>query len=249
MVRVPQYSLSQETEGIGTMSKLVHAFTTQPRLLEALSQQIAKDLREAIDRNAKASLLVSGGSTPKPLFEMLRRIDLPWENVHVGLCDERWVPAAHEDSNELFVKTHLLQEHAAKAHFVGMYREGLSSKEAQQQCTETLREELYPFDVVVLGMGTDGHTASLFPNNEKLEKAFDLNNNELCIAIEPTTAPHQRMSLTRSAILSAKNIYLHFEGKEKLALYQEVLRGGDMSTLPVRAILQQEITDVKVYFR
>lgn len=231
------------------MSKLVHAFTTQPKLLDALSQQIVKDLLEAIRCNGKASLLVSGGSTPKPLFEMLRRVDLPWEKVVVGLCDERWVPSTHEDSNELFVKTHLLQEHAGRARFIGMYYDGVSSVEAQQTCTDTLKQELFPFDVMILGMGTDGHTASLFPENERLEKAFDLNRNEICIAIEPTTAPHARMSLTRSAILSAKHLYLHFEGKEKLDVYREVISGDDMNELPVRSILQQEITDVKVYFR
>lgn len=231
------------------MSKLVHAFTTQPKLLEALSSQIAKDLKEAIRRYDKASVMVSGGSTPKPLFEMLRRIDLPWEKVTVGLCDERWVPTTHDDSNEQFVKQHLLQENAAKARFIGMYFEGMTSVEAQAQCTETLQQELYPFDVVILGMGSDGHTASLFPKNERLEKAFDLSSKELCIAIEPEAAPHARMSLTRSAILSAKHLYLHFEGEEKRSLYQEVISGDDMSTLPVRSILQQDLTDVKVYFR
>jgi len=231
------------------MSKLVHAFTTQPKLLEALSTQIVKDLNEAIYYHGKATLLVSGGSTPKPLFEMLRRIDLPWEKVTIGLCDERWVPSTHEDSNEQFVKNHLIQEHAAKARFIGMYYDGLSSREAQEQCSKTLMQELYPFDVVLLGMGNDGHIASLFPQNERLEKAFDLSRKELCIAIEPSTAPHDRMSLTRSAILSAKHLYLHFEGKDKLALYQEVIKGDDMSILPVRSVLQQDLTDIKVYFR
>jgi len=231
------------------MSKFVHAFTTQPGLIGDLSGQIASDLVEAIRRNGKASLIVSGGSTPKPLFETLRRIDLPWERVSVGLCDERWVPVDHEESNEQFVKEHLLQENAGKARFVGMYQEGVAPDAAEQKCTETLKKELYPFDVVILGMGTDGHTASLFPGNERLDEAFDLGNKSICIAMKPTTAPHERMSLTRAAILSAEHLYLHFEGREKLALYNEVIRGDDMHTFPVRAVLQQELTDIKVYFR
>ncbi len=231
------------------MSKFVHAFTTQPGLIDDLSGQIASDLIESIRRKGKASLLVSGGSTPKPLFEKLRRMDLPWEQVAVGLCDERWVPFDHQDSNEQFVKSHLLQDNAAKARFIGMYQEGVAPYAAQQQCTETLKKELYPFDVVILGMGTDGHIASLFPGNERLDEAFDLDNKSLCIAIEPETAPHERMSLTRAAILSAEHLYLHFEGQEKLAVYNEVIRGDDMHLLPVRSVLQQDLTDIKVYFR
>ncbi len=231
------------------MSKYVHAFTTQCELIDDLSGQIAKDLVEAIRRNGKASLLVSGGSTPKPLFEKLRCIDLPWEQVSIGLCDERWVPSDHQDSNEQFVKAHLLQDNAAKARFIGMYREGVSPDAAQKECTETLEKELYPFDVVILGMGTDGHTASLFPGNERLDEALDLHNSSLCIAIKPTTAPHERMSLTRAAILSAKHLYLHFEGQEKRVVYNEAIQGDDMHILPIRSILQQDVTDVKVYFR
>ena len=231
------------------MSKFVHAFTTQYRLLETLSQQIADDLKTAIRHNDKATMLVSGGSTPKPLFEVLRRIDLPWEKVSIGLCDERWVPPTHNDSNEHFVKQHLLQEHAGKARFIGMYTEGLSLNEAQEHCSQTYQKELYPFDVALLGMGNDGHTASLFPESRQLDQALDLANKQLCIAIEPKTAPHSRMSLTRAAILSTRHLYLHFEGKEKLAVYEEVIRGDNIHTLPVRSVLQQDLTDIKVYFR
>lgn len=231
------------------MSKSEFTFTSQQELLDALSQAIVKDLNEAIALKDKASLLVSGGSTPKPLFERLREIDLPWEKVTVGLCDERWVPADHPDSNERLVKETLLQSHAAKATFVGMYIDGLNAFEAEHPCEKRLREKLYPFDVIILGMGSDGHTASLFPGNERLEEAFDLESTALCIAIEPTTAPHTRMSLTRAAILRAHHLYLHFEGEEKRAVYRAALEGDTMSTLPIRSVLQQERNDIKVYYR
>lgn len=231
------------------MSKSVHAFTTQSELLEALSQKIAGNLKTAIRHHGYATMLVSGGSTPKPLFEVLRRIDLPWEKVSIGLCDERWVPPTHSDSNERYVKKYLLQERAGKARFVGMYTEDLSWHEAQGHCSQTYQEELYPFDVILLGMGNDGHTASLFPQSRQLDQALDLANKKLCIAIEPKTAPHRRMSLTRAAILSARHLYLHFEGQEKLAVYEEAIKGDDIQTLPVRAVLQQDLTDIKVYFR
>lgn len=230
------------------MSSTMHTFSSQDDLIEALSQSIVRQLRVAIDKKGKASLLVSGGSTPKPLFKKLRETPLAWEKVNVGLCDERWVSPSSEDSNENLVKTYLLQDKASTAAFVGMYEEGLDVETAQVHCSTKIKEALVPFDVIVLGMGSDAHTASLFPRNVKLEKAFDIENEELCIAIKPTTAPHMRMSLTRKAILSAENIYLHFEGKEKLAVYEEAIAGDDMYTMPIRSVLSQEFKNVEVYY-
>lgn len=230
------------------MSRSEHAFSGQDDLIAVLSQSITKHLQEAIDEKGKASLLVSGGSTPKTLFKKLSEASLAWEKVSVGLCDERWLPSSDENSNENLVKKYLLQGNASKATFVGMYTEELDVQTAEKWCTKRMKEALFPFDVLVLGMGNDAHTASLFPDNVKLEKALDLNNEDLCIAIEPTTAPYMRMSLTRSAILSAKHIYLYFEGLEKRAVYQEVIAGDDMYKMPIRSVLNQDIKDVEVYY-
>jgi len=231
---------------VGMMNSNInfHAFETKEELVKKFANQIAFDLRESIIANGRATLIVSGGSTPKALFETLRERDIDWEKVTVGLCDERWVDVSHDDSNEKLVKTLLLQGKASKANFVGMYHD----KESALVCDARVRESLYPFDVVILGMGADGHTASLFPHNPQLEEGFDLENKNLCIMIEPTTAPHTRMSLTRSAILSAKHLYLHFEGEEKLAVYKEALAGEDMYTMPIRAFLHQDQKDLEVYY-
>ena len=229
------------------MSRSEHAFTKQDDLIEALSQSILAKLQKAIATKGKASLLVSGGSTPKPLFKKLKHAPLEWEKVTIGLCDERWVPSSHEDSNEKFVKTYLMQEKASKANFVGMYKEGMDVHEAKEVCSQDMKP-LLPFDVVILGMGADAHTASLFPENEKLEEAFDLKRQSLCISIEPKTAPHMRMSLTLSAILSAEHLYLHFEGKEKQAVYEEAISGDDRHTMPIRSVLNQDIKDIEVYY-
>jgi len=230
------------------MSRNVHAFSVQDDLIAALSQSITEQLQKAIEEKGKASLLVSGGSTPKPLFEKLREISLDWEKVSIGLCDERWLSSTHEESNENLVKTHLLQAKASKATFVGMYKKETDMQAAEMLCEKKMKESLFPFDVLILGMGSDAHTASLFPENIKLEKAFDLDNEALCIAIKPETAPYMRMSLTRQAILSAAHIYLHFEGKEKLAVYEEAIAGEDMYKMPIRSVLNQEFKDVEVYY-
>jgi len=230
------------------MSKFVHTFAQQEHLVTALSESISQELKTAIKMNGRASLLVSGGSTPKLLFKKLSETELQWDKVSIGLCDERWVPESHEDSNAHLVTTHLLQAKASKANFVGMYCEGMNSEEAEKACSKRLREKLYPFDVVILGMGNDAHTASLFPNNERLEEAFDLKNTHLCIAITPQNAPHKRMSLTRSAILSAQKLYLHFEGKDKLGVYETALLADDINLMPISSILNQNLKDIEVYF-
>jgi len=231
---------------LGMMNN-IHNFEIQNELIEQLSQRIIKNLEEAILKNGKATLLVSGGNTPKPLFEKLSSINIDWEKVVVGLCDERWVSTKHKDSNELFVKSILLKNFARKAQFVPLFQENLLIEDAQEFCSQTVANKLFPFDVVILGMGTDGHTASLFPNNVKLKEALSLDNENLCISMEPEFAPHKRMSLTRSAILGACNIYLHFEGEEKQKIFEKVLEGMDINKMPISSIINQSIKSIEVY--
>ncbi|HHD83429.1 MAG TPA: 6-phosphogluconolactonase [Campylobacteraceae bacterium] len=225
-----------------------HRFETPDALAQSLSDAIAVDLSEAIAERGRATLLVSGGSTPLRLFRALRKKPIAWEYVRVGLCDERWVPESDPASNAAFVKRELLQEHAAAATFVGIYTEGVVPEEAEALCSRRLKEWLWPFDVIVLGMGTDAHTASLFPWNPRLQEALEKSDPELCIAMTPSDAPHPRMSLTLQAILSAGHIYLHFEGEEKLRVYEEALQGDDAFAMPIRAVLKQNEKKIEVYY-
>jgi len=224
-------------------------YKTQEELIQNLSDKIIVNLKKAIDSTGKASLLVSGGSTPKPLFEKLSSVDMAWERVVIGLCDERWVSQTHKDSNERFVKEFLLKNFAKKANFISMYQKDTSIQDAEKTCSSIYQKELFPFDVIILGMGTDGHTASLFPHNTKLPEAFDENNESLCISMKPDSAPHERMSLTQKAILSAQNIYLHFEGKEKQTVYDKVIAGIDKYEMPVSSVINQVRKKIEVYYR
>jgi len=226
----------------------LHHFENSDALAKTLAQTIADNLRDAIETRGGATLLVSGGNTPKALFEALRKMKLAWEKVTVGLCDERWVDPAHADSNELLVKETLLQEEAKRAGFSGLYIDGVSAVDAERMCSEKVEAELMPIDVLVLGMGGDAHTASLFPNNSRLEEGLDLDNPSNCIAIKPDTAPHWRMSLTRRAILSAAHLYLHFEGEPKRAVYEEAMSGEDSLAMPIRSILKQNQKELEVYY-
>lgn len=226
-------------EEVGTMTNL-KKFKNKEELLEELSSDIVELLQDEIEEKGKASLLVSGGSTPKPLFQKLSNMDIPWEKVIISLVDDRWLEPTHKDSNELLVKENLMQNFASKAKFVGMFIEGKTAYESDEDCSLTYEDNVFPFDVIILGMGGDSHTASLFPENEKLKEAYDLKNENLCISIKPDTAPYDRMSLTLGAILSAKNIILHIEGEEKLKVYEEALNAKDIFKTPISAVLNNE---------
>jgi len=215
--------------------------------IENLADDIIKILEDNISKKDKATLLVSGGNTPKALFEILSKKDIPWAKVIIGLVDERWIEPSKEDSNEFLVNNYLLKNKAKEATFIGMYIPQVNAKLGQKICSKIYKKELYPFDLVILGMGNDAHTASLFPNNEKLKEAFDLNNEELCISIKPQTAPYERMSLTLKSILSATNIFLHIEGKEKIKVYNEALNSKDIYQTPISAVLNQSFKKVEVY--
>lgn len=230
------------------MMNSFYKFDDNEKLLEKLVLEITNILEKSILEKGFASLLVSGGNTPKKLFDKLSNINISWENVKIGLCDERWIDTGLEDSNEFLVKNYLLKNFAQKAKFIGMYIPKIDLEKAEEKCSEIYKNELYPFDAIILGMGNDAHTASLFPNNEKLEEAFDLNNEKLCISITPKTAPYDRMSLNLKAILSAKNIFLHIEGRQKLEVYEKALKSDDKYTMPIVSILKQDIKEIEVFY-
>ena len=225
----------------------LHEFENSETLVESLSREITEQLQQTIDQQGKASLIVSGGSTPKPLFEKLSTIDIEWSAVIVGLCDERWVDANHSDSNEKLVREHLLQNRASRAKFSSLYREGIEAVEAIELCEERITQELLPMSVVILGMGADAHTASLFPHNPKLAEGLSLESGRLCVSMKPADALHQRMSLTLPAILGAEHIYLHFEGEQKRRIYEKAVSGEDTMAMPIRSILNQKQKDIEVY--
>ena len=228
------------------MNKL-NNFKSKEELIENLSSKIISALSAGILKNGKASLLLSGGSTPKPLFEKLSKCNIAWNKVNIALVDERWVEEDNKDSNALLIKTHLLKNCAKEAHFVSMYQKNIKAQDSELICSDIYKKNLFPFDVLVLGMGEDGHTASLFPNNVKLKEAYDDNNQSLCVHMKPDTAPYDRMSLTKKAILSSHNIYLHFEGSKKNEVFRNALKQEDIKTMPISSILNQKEKIVEVF--
>lgn len=214
-------------------------YTDKEALNTAFSDTIAAILEQGIAQKGRASLLVSGGRTPQPMFAALSQKDLNWSKVDISLVDDRWVDSEHEASNESMVRQHLLVNNAAAARFTGLKTASKDARDAVQACTENLAEIHTPFDVLILGMGEDGHTASLFPCSQEVDAGLDLRSGEQYIAVTPTTAPHQRMSLTLPAILSSRNIFLHLTGEAKLEVLQQAQTVEQERDMPISAVLNR----------
>ncbi|MDF0535902.1 6-phosphogluconolactonase [Shewanella yunxiaonensis] len=224
------------------------SFDSKEQLEQQLAQRIADALQAAIDTRGKASLVVSGGATPIGLFDKLSRKVLDWSEVFITLADERWVDTDSADSNEHLVRQHLLQHFAASAKFRGLKNMFATAEAGVAMTTEQLANIPRPFDVVVLGMGNDGHTCSWFPSAPAAELQQALTTDALLCAVHPQAAPHARITLSRNAIMSSRQIYLHLVGQQKLDVYHQALVSDNVNEMPIRAILSQHKTPVDVYW-
>lgn len=226
------------------MKAQLRKFETSPELNDEFAPEIAAKLQAGIDQNGRASLLVSGGSTPRPMFAKLSEIDIEWDKVDIALVDDRWVDLDDAASNEKMANEALLINKAASANFIGMKTDSTDAFSAEEEVTAKLANITKPFDVVILGMGEDGHTASIFPCCAQLDEA--LTTDKLLMATEPTTAPHQRMTWTKSALLNSKQLYLHLVGESKEAVLNQVIDKGDVKLAPICAFLNQSDVPMSV---
>lgn len=198
---------------------------------QALAQSLAGTLRAAIEEKGEASLVVSGGSSPVRMFHCLREIDLPWDKVTVVPSDERDVPLDHPDRNEAMIARELLQGQAAAARLCSL----LPADELPER-----------FDAVVLGMGDDGHTASLFPDSPKIKKA--LKSDKDIYRLYVPSKGMERITLTPQALLRSGRIDLLFFGPDKREVFRWAREGNKVRAMPVRFVLKQDKVPVSVYW-
>jgi len=215
-------------------------------LADSLAGDIAASLSQAIAQRGLASLVVSGGHSPKPLFHALSAKPLDWSRVCVALADERWVEPTDAGSNEKLVRENLLRGGAAAARFAGLKNAAPSPELGAVSAWETFARVPRPFDVTVLGMGDDGHTASLFPRSPNLPNALDPEAAAGCIGMRAPTEPHARLSLNLSALLGSRLIYIFLVGEAKLKTFTTASGAGPIEEMPVRAVLRQDGTPVEV---
>lgn len=213
----------------------------------ALSEKVAAMLAVSIEEQGSASLVVSGGRTPMGFFHLLSQQVLDWSKVTVLLADERWVDAGHADSNEKLVRENLLINEASQATYLALKNSAEQAVDGEAECEAALAG-LDTFTVLILGMGDDGHTASLFPGSEALAEGLDMNSGRSCIAVTPLHAPHQRMSLTLPRLLNSQQIVIHISGPSKQEVLQKAQAGDDVMELPIRSILQQQQAPLSIYW-
>lgn len=210
-------------------------------LTQALAADLAAQLRAAIDARGEALIAVSGGSSPKPLFAQLAQHALPWSRVTVTQVDERWLPSDHADANARLIREHLLRDAAADARFMPLKNAFATPEQGWAACEAQLRALALPFDAVLLGMGEDGHTASLFPHAPGLAAALQA-DGALCTAVavpQPPQAPYPRMSLTLAGLTQTRRLILPLSGEAKLRVLAQAREPGEVQAMPVRAVLRQ----------
>jgi 6-phosphogluconolactonase len=213
-----------------------HLFADRDQLAADLARAVAADLRGAIARRGCARLAVSGGTTPRAFLIELSKQPLDWARVTVVPVDDRWVAPDHPRSNERLLRETLLQGDAAQAQLLPLRRPTATPESALLPVLTQVANEALPLDVVVLGMGEDGHVASLFPDLERRDIGLQPTGRAPVLAVRSASAPEPRITLTLSAIFTAPSLYLHIEGAKKRAVLDGAAR-DPRSKLPIRSVL------------
>lgn len=238
--------LLSEMVGVGMNKNLViNRFDDSYELDKILCIKIVNLLKKSIEKNKISSLIVSGGSTPKNLFFLLSKEKLDWSKVYITLADERLVDVYDKDSNERMVKELLLQNEAKVAKFIGLKQDEDNMQIAEKKCDKELKKFPFPATVCLLGMGEDGHTASLFPNSNELASII-YEKQRTCKICKPKFAPHSRITLTPECLGASENIFLHVVGRKKQEVLNEALEKGDVFSMPIRLFLTSPKLEVFV---
>ena len=202
--------------------------------MENISKTIFNELEKDLCENAKSTFIVSGGSSPVQIFRDLSAMEAKWSDINISLVDDRVVDINHEDSNEKLVKELLIKDKAKDASFISICN--------QSNDLLTLKR---PFNVMLLGMGEDGHFASLFPKLIQTNpEYFDLRSEPEIFFTDPMGSPcHKRVSMNLSMILESKNIFLLVSSEKKLEVLNQA--NSDKS-LPLFYLLNQKKTEIKI---
>ncbi len=217
------------------------AYDTAGDAALAAAEAIAAWLAAGLDENGRASFVGTGGTSPGPVYDLLATLPLPWEQISVTLSDERWVPPTSPDSNERQLRERLMVGEAVRARFVPLWSDAPTAEDAAEAAEAEL-EALFPADVVLLGMGEDGHFASLFPGSPMLEEGLDPFGGSLVIAV-PTGDPApsvERISLTLYALKQAFLILVLISGEAKRRIIE------DRDDLPIHALFRAADMPVRV---
>jgi 6-phosphogluconolactonase len=210
-------------------------------LARLVAGEIASRLSGAVLARGRATLIVPGGTSPGPLFDALSDADLPWADITVSLSDERWVDVENVHSNERLVRERLLQGRACKARLVSWRGAATDAGEAAGELSEVLRP-MVPFDVCVLGLGLDGHIASLIPGAEGFQTAMRGDATVLAIHAPGAAGAADRLTLSFPAIAVSRCVVLLFSGEAKRAIFDNAMAG--VGGVPIVRLLREAVHPV-----
>lgn len=213
--------------------------------VDLAAEAIIGQLANAISLRGQATLVVSGGQSPIPLLERLNIAQLAWQKITVTLADERWVDSQHENSNERLIHAHLLKNRAESACFIPLKNEAGTPKQGARLTEQALKVLPNELDMVVLGMGMDGHTLSWFPDAPQLEVAMKADGRQRCCEIVSPSAVHPRLSLTYRWISDAREIVLFLGSEEKTRRFQDLV--AQKSELPVMRLVNSPQLEVQIF--
>lgn len=203
-----------------------------------LAHHVAAGLKTSLEKQGKATLCVPGGTTPLLFLSALSKQELDWNNVHVLLNDERWVAPSHPRSNFAMLKENLFQNQARAAQFLPFYQKGKTVQEGIFAVEEAV-QKILPIDVLVLGMGEDMHTASLFPQGDRLQEALSEDSAHMILPMRAPGAAEPRITLTLPALLSATHSYILITGQSKKEAIEKASKISNPLEAPISAILQK----------
>lgn len=221
-----------------------HAFSSGESLARNLANDVAAALTRRLVAHGAAGLVVSGGRTPAAFLGELARRDLDWSKVSVTLADERCVPSDDPASNLRFVRGAFANTPASAAALIDI---DAATPDAAARWNAALLQFPRPFAAVILGMGDDGHFASLFPGSPGLAAALNLANTTNVVEGIAPTEPRARLSLTLPTLLDTDLLALHITGESKLATLQRASCPGSALEMPVRALLEQRRVRLEIY--
>ena len=223
-----------------------HTFPTPAAQAAALAEAVANCLRDCLHTQGHAVLAVSGGRSPVAFFEVLAQQKLNWPNVTITLVDERLVPPQHADSNAALVLRHLLQHTATAARFLPLVDEQTDVSDPAAALAEA--EAAFPSpDIAVLGMGADGHTASLFPQAPQLAAAVSPECRSKLVHTSPITAAHERIGMSLNALAAVPQLFLSIQGADKRSVLEQAA-AMPLSERPISLLLHRVNVHCQVYY-
>ncbi|MBY0499964.1 MAG: 6-phosphogluconolactonase [Nitrosomonas sp.] len=218
-----------------------HAYPDIESLSQGFADFAATTLKNTLTRKPQATLVVPGGSTPRHYLPALAKCQLPWDRITITLSDERWVDVNNEQSNEQLVKKYLMAHLPPNTSFVGLKIQHENPFDAVDTIHQRLDQLPLPLSLTVLGLGEDGHIASLFPGMNP-----DFLSTHHCIAVAPPIAPSLRVSLSLEMLARSENIVLVAAGKAKSRLLDQLSKHPNPK-LPLVWLLQRTHVPITVF--